>query len=59
MGDIDDDGNVSPGFHLPSASEDDGTPPPKKQKFREKHRADGSTSLGDEETLALALLRGR
>jgi len=56
---VEDGGYISPEFDLPSASEREDTPPPKKRKFREKSRADAPTSLGDEEALALALLRGR
>ena len=58
-GDVEDDGYVSPDFDLPSASGHEDSPPPKKQKLLKKNRADASTSLGDEEALALALLRGR
>ena len=54
-----DDGYVSPDFDLPSASGHEDSPPPKKQKFDKKNRAGAPTSLGDEEALALALLRGR
>ncbi|KAI9461233.1 DEAD-domain-containing protein [Lactarius psammicola] len=57
--DVEDDDYVSPEFDLPSPSGHGGSPPPKKQKFHEKNQADASTSLGDEEALALALLRGR
>ncbi|KAH9176637.1 DEAD-domain-containing protein [Lactarius sanguifluus] len=51
-------GYVSPEFDLPSAAGHGDSPPPKKHKFR-KNQADAPTSLGDEEVLALALLRGR
>ncbi|KAH9045118.1 DEAD-domain-containing protein [Lactarius hengduanensis] len=57
-GDVEDDGYVSPEFDLPSAAGHGDNPPPKKHKFR-KNQADAPTSLGDEEVLALALLRGR
>ncbi|KAH8979630.1 DEAD-domain-containing protein [Lactarius akahatsu] len=57
-GDVEDDGYVSPEFDLPSAAGHGDSPPPKKHKFR-KNQADAPTSLGDEEVLALALLRGR
>jgi len=59
VGVVEDDGHVSPDFDLSSASGHEDSPPPKKQKFRKKNRSDAPTSLGDEEALALALLRGR
>ena len=58
-GAVEDDGYVSPDFDLPSASGNEDSPPPKKQKYHKKNRAGAPTSLGDEEVLALALLRGR
>ncbi|KAH8985950.1 DEAD-domain-containing protein [Lactarius hatsudake] len=57
-GEVEDDGYVSPEFDLPSAAGHGDSPPPKKHKFR-KNQAGAPTSLGDEEVLALALLRGR
>ena len=58
---VEDDGHIPPDFDLSSASGHEDSPPPKKQKFREKNRPDAATttSLGDEEALALALLRSR
>ncbi|KAH9057338.1 DEAD-domain-containing protein [Lactarius vividus] len=57
-GDVEDDSYVSPEFDLPSVARHGDSPPPKKHKFR-KNQADAPTSLGDEEVLALALLRGQ
>ena len=60
-------GYVSPKFDLPSASESehDDVPPQKRQKPSRKSREvpdpreSRPMALGDEEALALALLRGR
>ncbi|KAF7969085.1 hypothetical protein HWV62_14240 [Athelia sp. TMB] len=59
---LDDDGYLSPGFDLPSESEDeeDLPPPPKKRSKQELARPHPSrTTLEDEEELALQLLRQR
>ncbi|KAL4072192.1 DEAD-domain-containing protein [Scleroderma citrinum] len=55
----DDDGYVTPDFDLPSKSESDVEPPPKRSKHSALFARPHSKSLEDEEALALRLLRSQ